>query len=77
MLPVLNLFHLVKVGMPPLLNSIHLKKVEMVDAELLPLGEDWDGAYPWQLCRSCDSPAQGCGRRTLPWVSTKLIIATL
>ena len=22
-----------------------------------------------QLCRSCDSPAQGCGRSTLPWVS--------
>ena len=21
--------------------------------ELLPLGEGWDGAYPWQLCRSC------------------------
>ena len=49
MLPVLNLFHLVKVGMPPLLNSIHLKKVEMVDAEFLPLEEGWDGAYPWQL----------------------------
>ena len=46
MWPVLNLFHLVKVGMPPLLNSIPLKKVEMVDAELLPLGEGWDGAYP-------------------------------
>ena len=28
----------------PLLNSIPLKKVEMVDAELLPLGEGWDGA---------------------------------
>ena len=27
----------------PLLNSIPLKKVEMVDAELLPLGEGWDG----------------------------------
>ena len=48
-MPVLNLFHLVKVGMPPLLNSIHLKKVEMVDAEFLPLEEGWDGAYPWQL----------------------------
>ena len=22
-----------------------------------------------QLCRSCVSPAQGCGRSTLPWVS--------
>ena len=61
----------------PLLNPNPSKKVEMVDAELLPLGEGWDGAYPWQLCRSCDSPAQGCGRRTLPWVSTKLIIAIL
>ena len=27
----------------PLLNSIPLKKVEMVDAELLPLGEGWVG----------------------------------
>ena len=38
----------------PLLNTIPLKKVEMVDAELLPLGEGWYGAYPWQLCRSYD-----------------------
>ena len=30
----------------PLLNTIPLKKVEMVDAELLPPGEGWDGAYP-------------------------------
>ena len=30
----------------PLLNTIPLKKVEMVDAELLHLGEGWDGAYP-------------------------------
>ena len=39
MWPVLNLFHLVKDGMPPLLNPNPSKKVEMVDAELLPLGE--------------------------------------
>ena len=33
-----------------------------------------DGAHPWQLCRSCVSPAQGCGRSTLPWVSDLLIL---
>ena len=27
----------------PLLNTIPLKKVEMVDAEFLPLEEGWDG----------------------------------
>ena len=26
-----------------------------------------------QLCRSCDSPAQGCGRSTLPRVAAPLI----
>ena len=26
-----------------------------------------------QLCRRCVSPAQGCGRSTLPWVSAPLI----
>ena len=30
-----------------------------------------------QLCRSCVSPAQGCGRSTLPWVSAPTNIATL
>ena len=30
-----------------------------------------------QLCRSCVSPAQGCGRSTLPWVSTPTNLATL
>ena len=30
-----------------------------------------------QLCRSCVSPAQGCGRSTLPWVADTTIIATL
>ena len=35
----------------PLLNSIPLKKVEMVEAELLPLGEGWNGAYPGNSVR--------------------------
>ena len=30
-----------------------------------------------QLCRSCDSPAQGCGRSTLPWVRAPTNLATL
>ena len=30
-----------------------------------------------QLCRSCVFPAQGCGRSTLPWVSTPTNLATL
>ena len=30
----------------PLLNPNPSKKVEMVDAELLPLREGWDGAFP-------------------------------
>ena len=30
-----------------------------------------------QLCRSCDSPAQGCGRSMLPWVSPPTNLATL
>ena len=30
-----------------------------------------------QLCRSCDFPAQGCGRSTLPWVTAPTNLATL
>ena len=30
-----------------------------------------------QLCRSCVSPAQGCGRSTLPWVNAPTNLATL
>ena len=30
-----------------------------------------------QLCRSCVSPAQGCGRSTLPWVTAPTNLATL
>ena len=30
-----------------------------------------------QLCRSCDFPAQGCGRSTLPWVAVPTNLATL
>ena len=39
--------------------------------ELPPLGEGMGRASnkQQQLCRSCVSPAQGCGRSTLPWVS--------
>ena len=25
------------------------------------------------LCRSCDFPAQGCGRSSLPWVAAQLL----
>ena len=32
------------------------------------------GAYQQQqLCRSCASPAQGCGRSPLPWVAAQLL----
>ena len=30
-----------------------------------------------QLCRGCVSPAQGCGRSTLPWVTAPTNLATL
>ena len=54
----------------------HVKHSKM---ELPPLGEGMGRGLhkQQQLCRSCDSPAQGCGRSTLPWVSTPTNLATL
>ena len=46
-------------------------------------GDDWDGSpcrngpTQRQLCRSCVFIAQGCGRSSLPWVSTPTNLATL
>ena len=38
-----------------------------------PLGGMGRG-LPWQLCRSCDYIAQGCGHGPLPWVMPPLIL---
>ena len=60
-------------GLPPLGGGPGrgFRRVGMgLDVELPPLGEgSGRGLHKQrQLCRSCVSPAQGCGRSTLPWV---------
>ena len=72
--------HLRPLPSPPQGAGVHTCCVLGGLVALLPLGEGWDGAsmfactHPWQLCRSCDYIAQGCGHGPQPWVMPPLIL---
>ena len=64
---------------PPKGKEQHPNILKLSGNELPPLGEGMGRGLhkQQQLCRSCDSPAQGCGRSTLPWVTAPTNLATL